>query len=412
MSDGTGRRPRGWARHYGGLLAPGSAAAARVAGERAAGLRVRRLTEAAVDGVRQRARPTRPRMRALVAGPGGRLGWSDVAAPASPGPDAAVVRPIAVSTCDLDPLVALGASPFPLPLRIGHECVAEVVAVGERVLGVRPGQRVVVPFQISCGTCVPCRSGRTSNCTSVPPISMYGFGVAGGHWGGAYADRLAVPYADAMLVPLPDGVDPVAAASVADTVCDGYRHVAPHLPQVLAADPDAHVIVVASVSPRTLFSPSSPLYAGLVAKALGARRVVLADSRPHVRDHAERLGLAAVAPRALRHVPPAPLVADVSGSAAGLRAALGSTAPDGICNSAGSLHRTVRIPTLRMFGRNVTLRISRAHVRTLIPGVLDLMADGRLHPETVTTTVAPLDDAPAVLREHYRGGGTKTVLTV
>jgi threonine dehydrogenase-like Zn-dependent dehydrogenase len=38
-----------------------------------------------------------------------------------------------------------------------------------------------------------------------------GFGMAGGHWGGTLADELVVPFADAM--PLPDGVDPIAAAS-------------------------------------------------------------------------------------------------------------------------------------------------------------------------------------------------------
>jgi hypothetical protein len=84
----------------------------------------------------------------------------------------AVVRPIAITTCDLDPLIALGASPFPLPVQLGHECVAEVLAVGQDVATIRPGQRVVVPFQINCGSCTACRAGHTSNCTSVPPISM------------------------------------------------------------------------------------------------------------------------------------------------------------------------------------------------------------------------------------------------
>jgi alcohol dehydrogenase len=109
--------------------------------------------------------------------------------------------PLPVATCDLDRPLALGATPFPLPLRFGHECVAEVLSVGDQVARLRPGQRVVVPFQISCGSCSPCQAGHTGNCASVPPISMYGFGVAGGHWGGALSDQLAVPYADAMLVP-------------------------------------------------------------------------------------------------------------------------------------------------------------------------------------------------------------------
>jgi alcohol dehydrogenase len=64
-----------------------------------------------------------------------------------------------------------------------------------------------------------------------------------------------------------------------------------------------------------------------------------------------------------------------------------------------------------MYARNVTLHIGRAHARALIPDVLALMAGGRLHPETVTSTLGSLDDAPQVLAEHFRGGGIKAILT-
>jgi len=350
-------------------------------------------------------------MRGLMARPGGRVGWHELPAPPSPGPDAAIVHPIAVATCDLDRALALGATPFPLPLHLGHECVAEVVTVGERVAGVRPGQRVVVPFQINCGACVPCRAGLTGNCASVPPLSMYGFGVGGGHWGGALCDQLSVPYADAMLVPLPEGLDPASAASVADNVCDGYRHVAPHLPDLLRRDPSAEVLIVAGVTRRSKFSASVALYSGLVARALGAQHVHLVDSRPHVREHAERLGLHAMAPAQLRGQRAAPLVVAASGTPQGLRAALNATAPDGVCSSIGGLHPSARIPTGLMYGRNATYHVGRTHSRALIPEVLDLMTRGRLRPEDVTTRVAPLDDAPRVLHEHIVGDGTKTILT-
>ncbi len=66
---------------------------------------------------------------------------------------------------------------------------------------------------------------------------MYGFGLGGGHWGGAVADQLAVPYAEAMLVSLPDGIEPAVAASVRDNVVDAHRHIGPHLPAVLERDP-------------------------------------------------------------------------------------------------------------------------------------------------------------------------------
>jgi alcohol dehydrogenase len=403
------RRPHGRLRHYGHLLAPSGATGMRVALERGREQRLRRLVEAAGDRGRQRLSATRPSMRALTAAPGGRLHWSAAPAPLLPGPQGAIVHPIAAATCDLDCPLVLGATQFPLPLHLGHECIAEVLAVGEQVATVGVGDRVVVPFQISCGTCSACLAGHTGNCASVPPVSMYGFGLTGGHWGGAFSDELAVPYADAMLVPLPDGVDPAAAAGVADNVCDAYRHVEPHLPALLASDPDAEVLILAATSRRALFSSSVPLYTGLIARALGARNVLLADSRPHVRAHAERLGLDALHPRELRRRAPAPLVVDVS--VTDLRLALASTAPDGICSSAGGLHRSTRIPFLLMYGRNGTLHVGRTHVRALMPKVLELIVQGRLLPELVTTCVAPLEDAPRALREHFLGGGVKTVLT-
>jgi alcohol dehydrogenase len=380
-----------------------------VAIERDPGRRLRQAATVALDRARQRRRPTRPRMRALQAAPGGRLRWQAVPVPAPPGPDGAVVRPLASATCDLDCAIALGASQFPLPLHLGHECVAEVLAVGERVRTVAVGERVVVPFQINCGACSACRAGNTGNCTAVPSVSMYGMGLVGGLWGGAFAEQVAVPYAEAMLVPLGDGIDPVTAASVADNICDAYRHVAPHVPQLLGHSPDAEVLILAATRRRFYFSPSLPLYAGLIARAFGARHVRLADARPDVREHAQRLGLDALDPRELRHSPPVPLVIDASAGA--LKLALQSTAPDGVCTSSGSLHRSARIPTLQMYARNVTLHFGRTHARALMPAVLELIAAGRLDPTLVITNVAPLEDAPSALGEHFRGGGVKTVLT-
>ncbi len=361
------------------------------------------------DRAAQRVRGARPKMRALQAGPGMRLRFTDVAVPPPPGPGGAIVHPIACSTCDLDCAIALGATQFALPLHLGHECVAEVLTVGERVASVKPGDRVIVPFQISCGSCAPCRAGRTGNCDSVPPVSMYGMGLLAGHWGGAFSDQLAVPHADAMLVPLPAGIDPVVAASVADNICDAYRHVAPHLPALLEADPGAEVLIVGAMRPRTPFTASVSLYAGLIARALGARNVHLADARPSVRAHAERAGLVALKPRELRHRPPAPLVIDNTINNLGV--ALSNTAPDGVCTSSGSLHPSARIPMLQMYARNMTLHVGRTHVRPLIPKVLELIHSGRLHPEAMITSAGSLEEAPEILGEHFRSGGIKAVLS-
>ncbi|HEY2632472.1 MAG TPA: alcohol dehydrogenase catalytic domain-containing protein [Solirubrobacteraceae bacterium] len=390
------------------MLAPAGLAATRITLERDRRERIRR--SASTLGRRfPRAGGSRPKMRALIAAPGGRLRWHEVPAPAPAPPLGAVVHPIASSTCDMDCPVMLGATQIPLPLHPGHECVAEVVSVGEGVTTVSPGDRVIVPFQINCGVCSPCLAGRTGSCTGVPPLSMYGFGFAGGMWGGAFSDLVAVPFADAMLVALPEGVDPVAAVSVADNVCDAYRHIGPHLPALLATEPDAEVLVLGATSKHSLFTPSCPLYTGLIALAMGAKSVCFADARRHVREHAERLGMHAVKPRELRRMDPFPLVADVS--AADLTTALGATAADGVCSSSGGLHLHTRIPLLQMYIRNATLHLGRTHVRALIPAVLELMTDRGLRPELVTTRVDTLDEAPLVLREHLLDGSSvKTVL--
>jgi alcohol dehydrogenase len=388
-------------------MSPAAAVAGRVAMERQAGMRARRLKAAAADRWQQRRAPSRPRMRALSLAPGGRLSWRQVAAPPLPQPHGALVHPIAAATCDLDRAIGLGSAPFPQPFHFGHECVAEVVEVADGVTEVKPGDRVVVPFQISCGGCGPCREGRTGNCAAVPPISMYGFGLVGGHWGGAVSDLLAVPYAEAMLVPVPDGVETAAVASASDNLADAYFRVAPHLTGEGAGE---EILIIGSLSTRTDFSASVPLYTGQIALALGARRVRFVDARPFVRAQAERFGIEALAPGELDSRELSSLTIDAGAVPSSLDLAIKMTAEDGFCNSLGSLHTKSKIPTALMFGRNVTVRVGRTHAHGQIAPVLDLVAAGRIRPQEVTTTLAGFDDAPRALREHFTGLGTKTVL--
>ena len=76
----------------------------------------------------------------------------------------------------------------------------------------RIGQRVVVPWAISCGDCAPCGRRLTSQCDRKgSALAAYGFGGRAGGWGGMVSDVLRVPFADAMLVPVPDGVSPLTA---------------------------------------------------------------------------------------------------------------------------------------------------------------------------------------------------------
>lgn len=324
--------------------------------------------------------------------------WREAPAPALAGDGEALVRPLAVAMCDLDSAFILGLVPFGEPFPLGHECVGEVVEVGDAVTEVAPGDRVIVPFQISCGACDACRAGHTASCLSVPRGSAYGMKPLGGDWGGALSDLVRVPFADAMLLPLPDGLEPADVASVADNVPDGFRTVA----GPLAATPGAEVLVVGGQA------RSVGLYAVASAVALGAGRVVYADHDEERLERAAALGAeplgvpageggAADWPKKLGRFP---ITVEASGDHGGLHAALRSTAPSGTCTSVAIYFEPeTPLPMLEMYTRGCTLHTSRVHARATIPSVLELVAGGRLEPQRVTSAVVGFGDAEEALRD-------------
>ncbi|HEY0631246.1 MAG TPA: alcohol dehydrogenase catalytic domain-containing protein [Thermoleophilaceae bacterium] len=322
------------------------------------------------------------------------LEWRDSPPRRLDGDDAALVRPIAVATCDLDALILRGASPFPAPFGIGHEGVAEVVEVGDRVTSFAPGQRVIVPFQVSCGTCAPCLDGRTGNCSTVPWSSTYGFGFGDAYWGGFLDDLVNVPYAEHMLVPLPAGVAPEAAASASDNIPDGFRTVS----MLRDRWPGAPVLVVGGAGPGSI-----GLYAVGHAIALGAERVLYVDEDERRRAIAERLGAETLAELPDRLDERFPITVDASANPRGLELALRSTAADGICTSTGIYfdpEDAPRFPLFEMYVLNTTFVTGRVHARPVIPEVLHGIESGRLDPTQVTTRVVDWQDAPGALLER------------
>ena len=183
--------------------------------------------------------------------------------------------------------IANGVVRYPGPFAFGHEMVGEVVDAGSNA-GVQPGDRVVVPFQLSCGRCANCARGWTNACATYPAFAAFGLPTSGGDFGGALSDLVLVPFADHMLVKLPRGIDPVVAASACDNIADGWRGVAGQL----RAMPGAKVLVVGGLA------QSVGIYASGAAVALGAGRVLYLDDVPGNRDRAARMG-AQVAPLAL-----------------------------------------------------------------------------------------------------------------
>lgn len=317
----------------------------------------------------------------------GQIRWKERPAPRIDSPSAALVRPRVVARCDVDLPIALGAFPVAGPFGLGHECIAEVIEVGPDVTRVQPGDLVAVPFQISCGQCKRCLRGQTGACSAVPAFSSYGLGAfCGRDWGGAVSDALLVPYADAMLVQVPDSVPPWLAAAATDNIADGYRCVA----QPLAAEPGARVLVIGGLA------SSIGLYAVAAARALGASEVTYVDDVTERYEIAERLGARVIesAPRDDLALGEYPITVEACSTAAGLRLALAATEPEGTCTSAGMYIGDVALTLLPSYMRGLRFLTGRTPSRALLPEVLGSLARGVLQAGLITPVRAAWSDAP------------------
>jgi threonine dehydrogenase-like Zn-dependent dehydrogenase len=315
------------------------------------------------------------------------LEWRDVPAPRLQGGGEALVRPIAATPCDLDRAIVTGKTPLPGPFALGHEAVAEVVEVGDAVRRVRPGQRVVVPWHISCGGCDRCLAGLTASCRNVPPRAMYGTPI-GGDFGGLFSDLVRVPFADAMLVPVPAGISSSSAAAASDNLTDAWLAVS----RPLAQHPGAAVLVVGGTG-------AIGLYVVMCARAAGASAVTYVDRSPERLALAEALGARSL-PRGSAALPEHAVVVDTSGNPAELARGLRAVAPGGQLTSVGVYFLDTPLPLLDMYANDVTFRIGRPSVGPHIARVLELVGRGEIEPLRVGVGEVPWDQAPAVLRSR------------
>jgi threonine dehydrogenase-like Zn-dependent dehydrogenase len=349
-------------------------------------------------------------MRQLTYVAAGVVQWREVPDPVLADPAGALVAPLAVARCDLDlPMAAQGL--FPGPFGVGHETVGEVVEVGPEVTLVRVGQRVLVPYQVSCGRCVACADRRYGGCHTYRASvgGAFGFGPAGGGHGGGLSDLLLVPAADHLLVAAPDGIAPEVLCTLVDNGVDGYRTVAGQL----AAAPQADVLVVGGAA------SSVGLYAVAAAVALGSRRVRYIDRDAAQCEAAARLGADAQLhqgpwPRSFER---AAVTVENTMDTDGLACTLRSTDDYGYCTSV-AIHfaEMTPLPLLHMYTKGITLHLSRADSRRFLPEVIDLVASGQLDPSAIATRVVGWDDAadawlqPAVKLVVSRSAATDSTL--
>ena len=330
-------------------------------------------------------------MRQLMVLSNRRLEWRETAAPKLLHATDALVRPVALSICDADVSYLRGEFPLRDEFCFGHEFVADVIEIGDDVVGFARGDRVVVSFLVACGSCDRCKRGFPVACTTVPRNSAYGFGIFG-DWGGAACDLVRVPYAGTMMARLPAGVSAVDAASVGDNLSDAFRCVA----EGLSEEPGAPVLVMGGGG-----APSVSLYAAALARALGSEQVDFIDCDPVRLAIAESVGANSIEMRKapVRHGS-YPLTVDASGIPSGewFSAALRSTAPYGRCTSCGPYHGPAFLPLGAMYNRGIRLTLGWANIQALMPKVLDLLSRRKIPMQRIHT-VARWDEAIDVLAD-------------
>lgn len=166
---------------------------------------------------------------------------------------------------------------------IGHEPMGIVEEVGSAVTHIKPGDRVVIPFNVSCGHCFMCRQGLQSQCETTQ-VREYGTGAQFlgysrlyGSVPGGQAEYLRVPHADYGAIKVPNVGEDERYLFLSDVVPTAWQAVD------YAAVPDGGSLAVLGLGPIGQMSAR-------IGKHLGYR-VIATDAVPERRAMAERYGI-------------------------------------------------------------------------------------------------------------------------
>ncbi|MFC4426117.1 zinc-dependent alcohol dehydrogenase [Deinococcus navajonensis] len=230
-------------------------------------------------------------MKALVWQGVNRVGIERVPDPEILQPTDAIVRVTSTAICGSDLHLLDGYVPSVTHGDIlGHEFMGEVVEVGSEVRKIKKGDRVIVPFPISCGKCWYCQQGMTSLCdNSNPnpklaetmwghaPAGIYGYSHITGGYAGGQAQFVRTVFADANLYKVPGHLTDDQVLFLTDILPTGYM--AAENCNIQPGD----VVAVFGAGPVGQFAIRS-------AFLLGAERVIAIDRFPERLDLARRAG--------------------------------------------------------------------------------------------------------------------------
>jgi len=366
---------------------------------------------------------------------------TDVPDPAIEEPNDIVIRVTSTAICGSDLHLYGVLGPFLKPGDVlGHEAMGIVEEAGDGITGLRTGDRVVVPFNISCGDCWMCRRGLYAQCETTQVRSqgkgaaLFGYTSLYGSVPGGQAQYLRVPQAQFGPIKIPDGAPDEQYLYLSDILPTAYQAVA------YAEVPEGGTLAVLGLGPVGQM-------AARIARHLGVSRVIGVDPVPERRTAAERFGVETLDP------------GDVNVTSAALIDLADGRGPDSVIDAVGmeahghdeprstrltelaqkatgllpdaaaaritdraaldrldALHTAVKavrrggtvsvsgvyggevdpMPMMEMFDRGIQLRMGQAHVRRWIDDLMPIVSDERdpLGLLAFATHHLPLEEAP------------------
>jgi len=332
-------------------------------------------------------------------------------------PNDAIVRVSLAAICGSDLHLYHGMMPDTrVGSTFGHEFIGTVVEIGSSVQNLSVGDRVMVPFNVYCGSCYFCTRGLFANCHNVNPNAtavggIYGYSHTCGGYDGGQAEFVRVPFADVGPAIIPDWLEEEDALLLTDAISTGY------FGAQLADIAEGDTVVVFGAGPVGLAAAKSAWF-------MGAGRVLVVDHIDYRLDkartfaHAETVNFAqvedivvhlkratdglgadsaidAVGAEAdgsfLQHVTAAKLKLQ-GGSPVALNWAIDSVRKGGtvsVMGAYGPMFSAVKFGDA--FNKGLTLRMNQCHVKRQWSRLFEHIRNGYLKPSELVTHRFPLE---------------------
>ncbi len=351
----------------------------------------------------------------------------DVPDPSLQEPEDILLRVTATAICGSDLHIYRGKIPSMKDGDIlGHEFMGVVEEVGAGVTKLARGDRVVVPFTISCGQCFFCERDLFSACERTNPdrgaiinkkstrsgAGMFGYSHLYGGYPGGQAEYVRVPHGNTGPIKIPDALKDEQVLFLSDILPTGYQAA------LNAGVGKGSTVAIYGAGPVGCMAAAS-------ARFLGAERIFMVDHHPYRLEFAQTAY--GVEPINFDEVDdPAELIVERTGfrgadgtidavgfeakgsavettltamkiegsSGKVLRQAIAATRRGGIVSApgvyAGFIHGFLFGDA---FDKGLTFKMGQTHVQHYMPELLEAIGLGRLKPEAVITHRMPLTEA-------------------